>query len=199
MEHRFLIGLDLGQASDYTALSIQEQIWNSKARMYEYQLRYLDRVRGMPYPEVVAKVAGMMRSKKLMGTEPPRLILDKTGVGAPVADLFRTGPIRPIEIVITAGQNPSVVPRGYHVPKRDLVFALLAVVQSKRFQAAESLPLAKVLVDELLNFKVKIDPRSGHDSYESWREGVHDDLVLSAAMATWFGEYKYGRRSVRVV
>jgi hypothetical protein len=38
---------------------------------------------------------------------------------------------------------------------------------------------------ELLNFRVKINLASGHDSYEAWREGDHDDLVLAAAMAVW--------------
>lgn len=195
MENRFFVGLDLGQASDYTALSVLEQEWNIQNRRYEYRLRYLDRVRGMPYPEIVTKVSNMMQSGKLMAVEPPRLIVDKTGVGAPVCDLFRTGPIKPVEITITSGQTPSVVPRGFHVPKRDLVFALLSIFQRGVFTAAENMQLAGTLKTELQNFKVKIDPKTAHDSYESWREGAHDDLVLSVSMAAWYGEYKFGRRA----
>jgi hypothetical protein len=48
--------------------------------------------------------------------------------------------------------------------------------------------LASVLQAELLNFKVKIDPQTAHDSYSSWRESDHDDLVLSVALAAWFAE-----------
>ena len=29
-----------------------------------------------------------------------------------------------------------------------------------------------------------------HDTYEAWREGQHDDLVLSLALACWCGERK---------
>jgi hypothetical protein len=29
---------------------------------------------------------------------------------------------------------------------------------------------------------------TGNDSYEAWREGIHDDLVLSVALACWFAE-----------
>ena len=29
---------------------------------------------------------------------------------------------------------------------------------------------------------------AGNDTYEAWRESDHDDLVLAAALATWFGE-----------
>lgn len=194
-ENRFFVGLDLGQAQDYTALSVIEQRWNEVARRYEYDLRYLDRARGEPYPSVVKKVSAMMTSQSIVGIEPPRLILDKTGVGAPVADMFRVGPISPVEITITGGISPSAVPRGFHVPKRDLVFSLIGVFQSGRFRIADSLPLGKELIDELLNFKVKIDPKTAHDSYESWRESIHDDMVLSAAMSTWYAERRYGARA----
>lgn len=194
-ENRFFVGLDLGQAQDYTALSVIEQRWNEVARRYEYDLRYLDRARGEPYPSVVKKVSAMMNSQSIVGIEPPRLILDKTGVGAPVADMFRVGPISPVEITITGGISPSAVPRGFHVPKRDLVFSLIGVFQSGRFRIADSLPLGKELIDELLNFKVKIDPKTAHDSYESWRESIHDDMVLSAAMSTWYAERRYGARA----
>lgn len=181
------MGLDLGQASDYTALNVQEQKWNPIKQRYEYELRYLDRVRGVPYPEVVEKVAKIINSDKLRGSEPPYLVIDKTGVGAPVCDMFKLITKNPIEITITGGLNASKVPGGYHVPKRDLVFALLAVFQSGRFKIAEGLPLATPLMDELTNFKVKINGQ-GHDSYAAWRETQHDDLVLSACMATWYAE-----------
>jgi len=29
---------------------------------------------------------------------------------------------------------------------------------------------------------------TGHDSYEAWREGDHDDIVLSLAVACWSAE-----------
>ena len=44
-----------------------------------------------------------------------------------------------------------------------------------------------VLVKELLNFRVKINISTAHDSYEAWREGDHDDLVLSVALSCWSG------------
>jgi hypothetical protein len=50
------------------------------------------------------------------------------------------------------------------------------------------LPLAQTLVQELLTFRVTIDPKTAHDSYSAWREGLHDDLVLATALACWWGE-----------
>ncbi len=58
-------------------------------------------------------------------------------------------------------------------------------------KVAEALPEAPTLIQEVLAFKVKITANA-HDTYEAWREGVHDDLVLSVAMAAWFGEHGRG-------
>jgi hypothetical protein len=190
-ETRYFVGLDLGQANDYTALSIVRQTWNNR---YEYSLRYLTRTRGEPYPEIVRKVSKIMGSEKIFGTEPPVLIIDKTGVGAPIADMFRVGAIRPTEITITGGIKYSAVPRGFHVPRTDLMFSLLAVAQQGRFKADRGLELADELEEELRNLKVKIS-KEGKEGVDSWRESVHDDLVFSISMATWYGEHKYGKRA----
>ena len=48
-------------------------------------------------------------------------------------------------------------------------------------------PEAALLVQELLNFQVKVTT-AGNDTYGVWREGQHDDLVLATAVALWFGE-----------
>jgi len=39
-----------------------------------------------------------------------------------------------------------------------------------------------------MNFKIKIDHATSHDSYLAWRENVHDDLVLATSLALWLGE-----------
>ena len=44
------------------------------------------------------------------------------------------------------------------------------------------IPAIPTLVQELLAFRVKIDPLTAHDSYGAWREGAHDDLVLAVAL-----------------
>jgi hypothetical protein len=66
-------------------------------------------------------------------------------------------------------------------------------MQNGQLKIAEALQLAPVLRRELLNFKVKINIATGHDSYEAWREGDHDDLVLAVALACWCGE-RYMRK-----
>jgi hypothetical protein len=62
------------------------------------------------------------------------------------------------------------------------------LLQSGRLKVAAKLALGPLLQSEMLNFRVKIDPVTAHDSYSAWRENDHDDLVLSVAMAVWLGE-----------
>jgi hypothetical protein len=78
------------------------------------------------------------------------------------------------------------------VPKRHLVAVVQVLLLSGRLKIAEALPEAKTLVKELLNFKVKIDPATAHDSYSAWRENLHDDLVLAVALACRIGEQRGG-------
>jgi hypothetical protein len=74
--------------------------------------------------------------------------------------------------------------RSYHVPKMDLVAALEMLFHKGTLKVAEGLKLWPVLRDELLDFRRKQNTRTAHISYEHWREGDHDDLVLACALAT---------------
>lgn len=175
----YYIGLDLGQVSDYTAVCVVEAY-----PPLQYGVRHLERYRlGTPYPTIVEKATTLVQLLT-RGDSTPRLVVDATGVGRPVVDLLTQAGLNPIAITITGGDTPSRNGREWRVPKRDLVGALVVAFQGQRLKIAEALPEARTLIDELLNFKVKISA-SGHDSYEAWREGVHDDLVLSVAMAVW--------------
>jgi hypothetical protein len=122
---------------------------------------------------------------------PIELVIDQTGVGRPVVDLLREHDLDPVAITITSGdQVTHVADREYRVPKRDLVGAVQSAMQARRLRAAASLPDWPVLKGELANFKARIS-LTGHDSYgagDDWREGNHDDLVLSVAMGVWWGE-----------
>jgi hypothetical protein len=107
-------------------------------------------------------------------------------------DLLRQAGFAPIAITITGGdQVIQVAHREYRVPKRNLAAAVQVLLQTRRLRWATSLPEAVTLQAELNNFKAKIS-LSGHDSYgadDDWREGNHDDLVLSVALGCWYGEH----------
>jgi hypothetical protein len=211
----YMVGLDLGQAGDFTALSVLErtrpadpfdspaealyvgQLWSGielapvaapgRKRERNYAVRHLERFPlGTSYPAICARVVELF-------AEPPlkdqTLIVDETGVGRAVVDMIRRArpraSIRPI--TITAGHAVQPEGAGWHVPKKELVSVLQVLLQSRRLQVARSLPLSSVLVKELENFRVKITP-AAHETFEAWRQRDHDDMVLSVALAAWVGE-----------
>lgn len=195
----WLMGLDLGQSADYTALSIIE--YQSSPR--RYTARHLQRFAlGTSYLDIVDRVIEIRQ-----GIGGGTLCIDATGVGRPVLDLFYAAGLTPVAITITGGDaarskaeqeadsyrkqgvfyTPSIRDTlTWSVPKRDLVGAITVALQQHQLKISASLPDAKTLVDEMMNFRIKISTKTGHDSYEAWREGVHDDLVLAVALPLWW-------------
>jgi hypothetical protein len=194
-EISYLAGLDLGQASDFTALAILERCrptdWadpsTTPKKERTFAVRHLERFSlGTPYPTICDRLVALFAQPPLSGAT---LVVDQTGVGRAVIDMIcRARPratIRPI--TITAGHTAVPDGPGWHVPKKELVSTLQVLVQSRRLQVARMLPMASVLVKELETFRVKITV-SANETFESWRERDHDDLVLAVAMAAWVGE-----------
>jgi hypothetical protein len=164
----FYVGLDLGQANDYTALSILEKLQpGDQGKEHTYHVRHLERVRGLPYPAIVSKVSEMMHNLTLANNV--SLVVDQTGVGAPVVDLFNQAGLKPVGVMIHGGDRATNEGDTWRVPKRDLVGTLQILLHGGRFKVAGKLALGAVLSQEMLNFKVKIDPVTAHDSYSAWR------------------------------
>ncbi len=192
IEKSLFIGLDLGQAKDYSALAIIECIRTLTGvkdeitalnciHLQRWQLR-------TSYPSIVADVVGMINNLDPLLSQggKPTLAIDATGVGAPVVDLFKREKIKaelkPIQIV--GGANVSSEFGMTRVPKRDLVSVVQVVLQNRTLKIASQLPEAEILSRELQNFTVKITD-SANDVYGAWREGTHDDLVLAVALGLW--------------
>jgi hypothetical protein len=197
MALRYFVGLDLGQAADFTALVVLERRRlhhqdPPAERQPPYQLRHAQRWQlGTPYPAIVADVVELMKKDPLPGC---LLVVDQTGVGRPVVDLFTAALARDrstcrfLPVTITAGRTVNAGDQGgLCVPKKDLVGTLQALLSTRRLEIAAGLPEARVLVKELQNFRVKITP-AAHETFEAWREGDHDDLVLATALPAWAGE-----------
>jgi hypothetical protein len=191
---KFFIGLDLGQAADYSALCILER--QTFAKDAVYHCRHLQRwPLKTPYPAIVADTASIVRSPELNERSvggysvKPVLAVDATGVGAPVVDLFRRERMNAhLEAIqITGGDSVTRDGDVTRVPKRDLVSAAQVALQSERLKLAAELPEAETLTRELQSFQVKISLDTAHDSYGAWREGAHDDLVLALCLALWAG------------
>lgn len=176
----YYIGLDLGQAQDFSAVALIERMGDPPI------YRVLDLYRfplGTSYPEIVDRISN---SRTKLDITPNLLVVDGTGVGRPVVDLFKRAGLHLVPVVIHGGDNYTYDVQA-RVPKRDLVGILQILLQSQRLKIAGCLREAEILVEELLNIRVKISD-AGKDSYGVWREGMHDDYVLALAIACWVSE-----------
>jgi hypothetical protein len=222
----YVLGLDLGQLHDFTALALLEEPcwipgrtavdtqalapegaegWTGLDQLAPRQrahwrftaeqagrppdpplyLRHLERCRGVPYPDVVKRVQGLLATPPL-ATAHVAVVVDSTGVGRGVTDLMYAVGLHPVCATIHGGRDTTgdLNTCEVHVPKRELIMAAQLALQQSRLRIAAGLPHATTLADELQNYRVKLSA-AGHDSYNA-REGEHDDLILATALAVWF-------------
>ena len=120
----YLIGLDLGQTTDPSALAILERTVRTevvreankpvrKNRVRHYGCRGLKRwCLGTAYTTIVRDVKALLGKLSLSGAV---LLVDGTGVGRPVVDMFRQAklPVPLVPVIITSGQKESIQD-GYH-------------------------------------------------------------------------------------
>lgn len=209
----WLMSIDLAQGGgDFTAMSVIERTEPANGDYPTYAVRVLDRFNDRQAPKKIPLWAEeqwdiicrlhqdqVVRRTGRLGSgplDPPvRMVVDVTGVGDFGTETLAQAGWTPTLIKIHGGDAVSrPEPDIYRVPKRDIAGALGVLLRDRRLTWDRSLPLAGVLEKELANFKVKIGLH-GHDSYgagtlESWRDGSHDDLVLSVGMGAWIGEYE---------
>lgn len=190
-------GLDIGRAQDYSALSIVARKWftphaediDPTKLVSRYYVMYMRRFElNTPYEIVEQEVARLWKMPELMASRNWALG-DMTGVGAPVMEGIRKKHVPMIGIVITGGATVSQPePNEYHVPKEALVTQLVKLAQSGRLRVMKGVKYQQEFKEELGAFGYKINKLSSTVSYESIENAVHDDLVISVAMATWFAE-----------
>ena len=98
--NRYVMGVDLGQASDFTAIAVGRFPAAREARSVD--VVYLERLPlGTSYPDVVEYVESLMARPPLLGGAD--LVVDATGVGRPVVDLLRERHLKVEAVTITAG------------------------------------------------------------------------------------------------
>lgn len=198
---RFIAGLDVGQMHDATALAIldRQMVFVEGEMLPRFDARHLERLPlQTPYPVMVRGVRERLERLRV----PCVLVIDATGVGRGVVDLFREGWTdydHQAERLVTAPGKPAIIAltmtgaehaksehwQEWTVPKLDIVMTFMVALQQRRFRAAEG-PDADMLFKESQNFQWK-KPKASGDPYLTWREGKQDDLLLAVAIAVWWG------------
>jgi hypothetical protein len=197
-KHAYTVGVDLGQSIDPTAICVlerrvvpaAEEDWG-RLREVEtksgYRVRFLERLPlGTSYPQQVQHVADLLARPPLSSPNfrKTQLVIDQTGCGRPVFDMFVKAGLRPHGITITAGREVTSYGREWHVPKLELVSRLQAAFHSETLKIAEGLADAATLAKELQDFRASFTS-AGNVIFNA-REGAHDDLVLATAIALWY-------------
>lgn len=185
----YVLGLDLGQKRDHTAVAILE----TGVAPDCYHLRYLERLKlNTNYTIAVNRVSELVRMTQRLGR--CTVVGDATGVGLPILELLRQNrSVSAVAVTITGGNLVSGSGGAFRVPKRDLVRTLVMLFESRRLQISQTLRAATELIEELRNFKARINPRTRRETYQADGRGSHDDLVLAVALACWYAE---NRRSL---
>lgn len=198
---RFIVGVDLGQSNDPTAISVIHHtvtasgevtlgypdpytvVVNEVAQV-RFDVRHLERIPlGTPYPEIADYLDNLLRRAPLYNQAD--LVLDYTGVGRAVSDIFEERGLNPKKVAITAGND--VQRQGadrWHVPKSALISSVDAKLHTGELRFAANLKDAGALAEELKDFQRKVT-EAGRSSFNA-REGKHDDLILSIAIALWW-------------
>jgi hypothetical protein len=194
---RYAIGLDLGQAIDPTAICVVERIVEGKVPVEvsadlrqvlappRFEARYLERLPlQTSYVACIGHVARLLAKPPLVGN--CELVIDLTGVGRAIGDMFTTAGLHFTGVTITGGDAERLDPEdgtSWHVSKIQLVSRLQALFHAGDLKIAKSLPEAAALASELQDFRASIS-EAGYASLGA-RVGKHDDLVLALALACW--------------
>lgn len=187
----YLAGLDLGQANDYSAFSIAEKcIQMERGKIWSnLSIGHLQRFPiGTSYFDIAEIITGRFKDERLRLRG--KLIVDQTGVGRPVVDIFKKFGLHPVGITITAGTNVTKDEYGgFNVPKRDLVSALVSMYYGNLIAIMGSLKETPEFNNELQHFNPKQNKHTGYETFGSDDEKVHDDLVISVALMAWYSQY----------
>jgi hypothetical protein len=199
---RFIVSVDLGQSTDPTAIAVLHwcsrplDTWTHKNFLHRQDVqehidvRHLERLPlGMAYPAVVQHVANLLARPPLCGDEDfpaAELVIDESGVGRAVGDIFEAAGMRTKRVTITAGTEATSGHglNRYHVAKTILISQLDAALHIGRLRFASALADAAAMAEELKDFRRKVSD-AGRSSYAA-RTGSHDDLVLAVAIAIWW-------------
>jgi hypothetical protein len=196
----FFLGIDLGKRRDHTAVAVVERrqridrgfdhvYWRHTAspQPEEWIVRRLERLPlGTAYTAIADHLVELDQHPTLRGNS--TMVVDATGVGAPVVDMLRARELksRLVPIVLTSGNTGGPIEGVWTVPKVDLLARLQVLFEQKRLRIVKTAPLAPALINELVDVRSRQQPggqlRIGADA-----AGQHDDLVMAVALAVWPG------------
>jgi len=195
----FFIGGDIGRVRDHSTKAVVAQQWVTPDPRHldptefirTFMVVDLKRYPLMtPYGEVAQDIADTYNHPDMLLAKARYVILDHTGVGAPVVETVRNLQVPVIGINITDGNMVTQMSEGagFNVPKPALVTTLVGLQQSGRLKILDDIEAAMEFKEELSHFSYHTDRARGTTSYGTDEPSAHDDLVIAVALALWYAE-----------
>jgi len=166
-------------------------------------IMYLDQWSGLPYREMVDKCVRILGHRTLSNN--CDLLVDATGVGDPIVEMFHEAGISVMPIIVTGGKGVREVYEGFgsiiapasdrlrglrvmkeiHVPKADMVAAGQIMLENRRVSIAKNIKWADELKRQLMHLSPKNTP-AGNVRYESDDNSVNDDIAFCYILTAWW-------------
>ncbi len=185
------IGVDLGKLQDYTAIVmlVRTRYYHASLdRIIETtEVRLIERFPlGTLYTDVVDRVWTMFENVSIKRTG--ILVIDATGVGEPVREMFIKEGLYPVGVYITGGNTVTYRNNScWSVPRNDLMSTLRITFESQNIKFAAGMPLTATLIDELKNLQAeRKSAKTRTEEDELWREKKHDDITFALALCCWY-------------
>lgn len=180
-------GLDIGRRQDPAAIAILERCHDVTGVRRDpvtfepgpglrFILRHVEAFPlGTHYFELVRRVRKLIAESGQFAHASKTLVVDASGVGAPIVEAFWAAHLgcSLIPITITATGHPHPDPHGgYLVPRRDLISNLRILMERGLLKIPRAIHAKEALIEELIHLK---DHQGSH----------HDDLAISVTLAAW--------------
>jgi hypothetical protein len=185
-----VIGVDIGQRRDPTALCVAEVDRRDDAT--HFLVRHLDRLAlGTPYPAVARRVGEVTAAVARRTDSRPKLYVDATGVGQPIVDLLQEAAVEAtiVAVYFTHGDRRTEGSREVTLGKAFLVSRIQALLQTGRVHLPKTSE-AHALAEELRDYEIRVD-ENANDRYGAFRVGTHDDLVTALGLAVQVDQTVY--------
>jgi len=152
---QYLMGVDLAKYSDFTDISIIDR--------HTHEIVHRDSFNQIDWNLQKAKIESLARRYNNA-----KIRIDSTGVGDPITeDLIRAGlTVEPFRFNGTS--------------KKQLIENLVILLEEKKIK----IPNDPTLIDQLEAYEAQVNERTGTVSYNA-PAGLHDDSVISLALACW--------------
>jgi hypothetical protein len=119
------------------------------------------------------------------------LVIDQTGVGRAIFDMFVEADLQPVGITITTGKTWHKEEwNQFHVAKELLVGSVQKFLQSHRLRSSWRVKHSRLLQKELQNFRVRVTKAANEQYGPDVREGLHDDMILATSVGLWYAEHQ---------